>query len=241
MFALAVIPSIILFAVIWKHDTVEKEPPGLLVKLFLLGGLTIISATILELAGEAVLGVFISDTTSLRYVFLENFVTVALVEEGGKYFVLKKATWKNREFNYTFDGVVYAVVVSLGFATIENIFYLIDQGIGLAIARALLSVPGHVIDAVFMGYYYGLARYSHGIGDTLKEKIHLRNALLVPVMLHGFYDFCLSADQGIFFLLFILYEIIITVVAIRHVKRLSKKDTLIPDMEDTIRDNGKIL
>ncbi len=235
MFWLAVIPSIILFSVVWKNDTIEKESPGLLIKLFVLGALTIIPATILELAGAQVLGWFIKDTTSLRYIFLENFITVALVEEFGKYFVLKKVTWKNREFNYTFDGVVYAVVVSLGFATIENILYLIDQGIGLAIARALLSVPGHVIDAVFMGYYYGLARYSHGMGDTAKEKAHLRNALLVPVVLHGFYDFCLSSENWIFYLLFVAYEIVITVMAISQFKKLSKNDTLIPGMEDTVQ------
>ncbi len=235
MFALSIIPSIILFAIVWKYDTVEKEPPALLWKLFFCGALTTISAVIIGLLGEGILNVFISDQSSLLYLFIDNFILTALVEEGGKYFVLKKITWKNREFNYTFDGVVYAVAVSLGFATLENILYVFENGVGTAITRAVFSVPGHVIDAVFMGYFYGLARYAEGVGEEKEVRMYLKEALLIPVVMHGFYDFCLSTDSMAFMLLFFVYEIVITVITVKQFKKLSKTDTLIPGMEYTVK------
>ncbi len=230
MLALAVIPSIILIIAVWKYDTVEKEPLGLLIKLFILGGLTIIPALVLELAGGAILGFVIEDTLSMSYLVIDNFIITALVEELGKYFVLKVVTWKNKEFNYTFDAVVYAVVVSLGFATIENILYVAGDGVGTAIARAIFSIPGHAIDGVFMGFFYGLARYAEGAGQKSVAKKHLREALLIPVIMHGFYDFCLSSDNWLFYLAFAIYEIVITVITIKQIKKLSQNDTAIPGM-----------
>ncbi|MBR1629978.1 MAG: PrsW family intramembrane metalloprotease [Lachnospiraceae bacterium] len=234
MLKLAIIPSIVLFFVVWKFDTVEKEPPGLLIKLFLCGALTVISAMVIGLAGEAIVVDFFEDESSLWYVFIDNFILTALVEEGGKCFVLKKITWRNKEFNYTFDGVVYAVVVSLGFATLENIFYVFEYGAETAIVRALLSVPGHVIDAVFMGYFYGLARYDEGAGNKEQARLHLKEALFVPVVMHGFYDFCLSTNFDVFYLLFAVYEVVITITTVKRFVQMSKGDTLIPGMEWTV-------
>lgn len=231
MINLAVIPSMILFFVVWYGDRVEKEPPRLLLKLFLFGALSTVSAVILELVGELMLGIF-TEEGSLLYLLLNNFIFVALVEEGGKYFFLKLATWKNPEFNYTFDAVVYAVAVSLGFATIENILYVLTGGIigGVVIAfiRGLLSVPGHVIFAVFMGYFYGMAKYAHATGNEKKCRVHLMLALVVPVLLHGFYDFCLTTKSWIFILIFLLFDVNMVAVAIWQFLRLSKGDTAIP-------------
>ena len=80
------------------------------------------------------------------------------MEEGGKYFVLKHKTWRHPAFNYTFDAVVYAVTAALGFAVAENILYVMDGGVGVALLRAAVAVPGHAFDGVFMGYYYGIAK-----------------------------------------------------------------------------------
>ena len=231
MINLAVIPSMVLFFVVWYGDKVEKEPPKLLLKLVLFGCLSTVSAVIFGLLGELVVGLFL-DTESLIYLIVDNFLLTALIEEGGKFFFLKIGTWKNKECNYTFDGVVYAVAVSLGFATIENILYVISNGIlggiFVAIIRALLSVPGHVIFAVFMGYYYGLAKYAEAEGDSGKCRKNLVKALLVPTLLHGFYDFCLSTESGIFILIFFLFDLTMTIVAIVRFIKFSKGDTAIP-------------
>ncbi len=230
---LSVLPSIVLFIIVWKGDKIEKEPPKLLLRLFLFGALTTVSAMIIGLAGTGLTKVFLSEG-SLIYAIIDNFILTALVEEGGKFFVLKKCTWKHKAFNYTFDGVIYAVVASLGFATLENILYLIDGGLGTAVMRGLLSVPGHVIDAIYMGCYYGMAKYEEACGNAEQSKKNLRKALFVPILIHGFYDFCLSTEYGIFLLVFLVFEIIITILAIKKFKILSKGDRAIPEADGVI-------
>lgn len=221
---IAVLPAMVLLIYIYKKDKVEKEPIDLLVKLFFLGGLTIISAILIGTIAEIPVKALISED-SMVYKVIENFILVALVEEGGKYFILRWKTWNSREFDYTFDAVVYAVTVSLGFAAFENILYLLDFSIETAVLRGVLAVPGHAIDAVFMGYYYGRAKQCEALEDKSGKNSNLRMALVVPVLLHGFYDFCLSTDYDFFILIFLLFEIIITVAAIRRVRRLSREDT----------------
>ena len=226
MLRLAVLPGIILFFHVWRHDRIEKEPPFLLLKLVLLGGLTTISAIIIGLLGKTVVLSSLNEE-SILYALVDNFIITALIEEGGKYFVLKKTTWKHPAFNYTFDAVVYAVSVSLGFAIVENILYVMDGGIAVAIARALLSVPGHAIFAVFMGFYYGAAKYTQAIGSEKESKTNLKKALIVPVLLHGFYDFCLSVGYNILIGCFIVFEIVITIRAVKMLGRLSREDTAV--------------
>ncbi|MBQ7563609.1 MAG: PrsW family intramembrane metalloprotease [Lachnospiraceae bacterium] len=226
MFFLAIIPGIVLFAVIWKSDKAEKEPAKLLWKLFLFGALTTVSAIVVGLTGELVFGFL--NPESMLYIFIDNFLLTALVEETGKYLVLKKLTWKHPAFDYTFDAVMYAVTASLGFATLENIIFLIDAGFATGIIRAVMSVPGHAIYGVFMGYYYGMAKTADVNGDKKLAKSYLVKALLIPVLLHGFYDFCIgSAEYGIFLVLLFIFEIILTVVGIRKLRKLSREDTAI--------------
>lgn len=223
MIFLALLPAIILLVMIYRADKVEKEPIGLLVKLFLFGVLSTISAMILETVGCEVLEAFF-DTESLIYIFIENFFVVALAEEIGKYLVVKKIAWKHPAFDYTFDAVVYAVVASLGFAAFENIMYLTDETLSTALMRGILAVPGHAIDAVFMGYYFGLAKRAEVFGDKKKCKSNLKLALWVPVFTHGFYDFCLSVDSDIMLIVFVVFEIFITIYAIKKIKKLSRED-----------------
>ena len=228
MLALAVLPSLVLFYIVWKFDRYEKEPPKLLWALFGLGAATTVSAAIIELLfGDVILAGM--DHQGMLYILIENSLIVAVCEEAGKYIVLKKVTWKHPAFNYTFDAVVYAVTVSLGFATLENILYLVENGIGVALIRAVFSVPGHVIDAIFMGYYYGTAKYADAYNDTKMRDKNLKMAFLVPVLIHGFYDFCLSTEHWAFILIFFVFEIAITVVTARKFIKLSKVEAVIPE------------
>ena len=224
---LAVLPAIVLLVYIHRKDKIEKEPVGLLVKLFLLGAVMIIPAALIEyFSDEAVLSVL--SEKSYAYLVIENFLLVALVEESSKYIILRM-TWRDPNFNYTFDAVVYAVAVSLGFATLENILYVVSEGtIGVALMRGILSVPGHATDAVFMGWFYGNAKRCECRGDTVGCSANKRRALIVPTLVHGFYDFCLSADEDYFLLVFFVFEIIITVTAFRKVGQLSREDTPLP-------------
>ncbi len=224
MIVLALLPAVILLVMIYRADKIEKEPIGLLAKLFIFGVLTTISAMILETIGCEILDIFFYQD-DLIYIIIENFFIVALAEEIGKYFVVKKFAWKHPAFNYTFDAVVYAVVASLGFAAFENIMYLTDETLSTALMRGVLAVPGHAIDAVFMGYYLGLAKRAEVLGDGKRCKSNLKLALWVPVFTHGFYDFCLSLDSDIMMIVFFVFEIFITIYAIKKIKKLSKEDT----------------
>lgn len=216
---LAILPAFLLLVYIKKLDRIDKEPTDLLIKLFAFGALTTVSAIILELLGDFILRMFFTQN-ALPYKLISNFIVVALAEESGKYYVLNKITKNHYAFNYTFDAVVYAVTVSLGFATLENILYVLVGGIGTALLRAVMSVPGHAIFGVFMGYYYGISKMKH------RKKI---GVLLVPVLLHGFYDFCLNMNHPAFFVAFLMFEIIITIVAARKVRVLSDEDTPLED------------
>ena len=155
---IAIAPSLLLILYIYNLDKIESEPVRLLVKLFFLGGISTVSAMLLEMAGENILQRMVPDSTTIRYMILENFLVVAMVEEGGKYLAVRFSTWKNKAFNFRFDGVVYCATASLGFAAFENILYVISYGTSIAPTRAVTAIPLHCIAGVFMGHYYGQAK-----------------------------------------------------------------------------------
>ena len=224
MMLLAILPAAVLLYRVYKADRREKEPANLLIKLFIFGVVSTFSAMILELIGDGILSIFFYPE-DLIFIFLENFLVAAVAEEVGKYIIVKKLTWNHSAFNYTFDAVVYAVFASLGFAAFENVLYLTDATVTTAVMRGILAVPGHAIDAVFMGYFFGVAKKCEVVGNLKGKKHNLRMALWIPVVMHGFYDFCLSAELPYAIVVFFIYEIVITVYAIKKVKKLSAEDT----------------
>ena len=123
--------------------------------------------------------------------FVVAFVFVALIEEGLKFWVVKKKAYPHPAFNEYYDGVVFAVVASLGFAALENIFYVTDGGIGVGVIRAMLSVPAHALFGATMGYYFALARFST---DKSRKTEMLVKALFYAVFWHGLYDFMLMSS-----------------------------------------------
>ena len=104
----AVIPAVILLRYVYRHDTVEKEPPGLLLSLLLMGVVAALASGILERIAQGVLGVLVRPGSLLHTVLLA-FLVVAVVEEGMKFLLLKWRSWHHPAFNYRFDGIVYAV------------------------------------------------------------------------------------------------------------------------------------
>ena len=225
LFILSVLPAAVLMFYIMRKDKAEKEPLPLLAGLFALGAVSVIGAGFGEVLITEPLSEIVAEDSTV-YLLIENFLVVALCEEGLKFLILKGRTWRNPHFNYTFDAVVYAVTVSLGFATAENIMYvLMDGTYHLAIMRGFLSVPGHAIDAVFMGCFYGKAKLCSCRGDASGCRSGLAVALIAPVLTHGFYDFCLTHGSDLFIGIFIVFEIVITIYAFLKVRSLSKGDT----------------
>ncbi|MCR5507889.1 MAG: PrsW family intramembrane metalloprotease [Lachnospiraceae bacterium] len=230
MFILAILPGIVLFVLVWRFDKTEKEPPKLLWKIFLFGALTTITTCIIGSAGDKLIAFM--DPEGIPYKLIENFIMVALIEESGKFFVLKKITWNHPAFDYTFDAVVYAVTSSLGFAVVENIVYLLDGDLSTAILRAVLSVPGHVIYGVFMGCFYGMAKVEDTRGNKDIAKGYLIRALVFPAAIHGFYDFCLDSDIAILYIVLLVFEVVLTVKGFKKLKELANNDTAINPVEE---------
>lgn len=159
----ALLPAAFLMRYIYRMDTIEKEPPGLLTGLVFLGVGAAVVAIVLETLGQGILNAFLAqDDPAYSIVFA--FLVVAVVEEGAKFLFLRWRTWKDPNFNYRFDGIVYAVFLSLGFAAFENVSYVMGYGLTVALYRALLAIPAHMGFAVFMGYFYSRAKLCSDVG-----------------------------------------------------------------------------
>lgn len=220
---LAVIPGLFLLKKVYDMDSIEKEPRDLLKRLFLKSLISILIAMVIELAGSFVLGFFFSSNTML-YRLLLCFVIIGPAEEYGKYYVLKKNTWNHPAFDYVFDGVVYAACVGVGFAVFENLKYVLKLGIGTALVRAITAVPAHAIFAIFMGHYYGLAKQYDRAGSPAAAASNRLMCLLVPVLLHGLYDYIALSQTTISVITFFAFVIILDIVTLKKIKHYSKED-----------------
>lgn len=252
LFILAIIPAVALCIYIYRKDRTEKEPVALLLKLFLLGALITVPTSIVEGITEPVINGMFSvygEVDSLPfslyviYQFIYNTFGIALVEEGMKWFVMTRTTRKNSNFNSLFDGVIYSVFVSLGFAALENIMYIFNSdsfadGFSIALARFFTSVPGHMFFSVAMGYCYSMwhvyelarqcesAYVSNGIvrqkGMPFDGEKWLRRSIIYPTAIHGIWDFLCSdrlPSLWLYVFIFFLY-----IVGFYRISKLSKAD-----------------
>ncbi len=218
----AILPAILLITYIYRHDKVEKEPIGLLVKLFFCGVFCAIPAIILETIADEVIIPEMMIQTQFEFGVI-TALAVGIIEEGCKFFFLYRKTWRNYNFNYTFDGIVYAVTISLGFAAIENVIYVFSYGLSLAVTRALTSIPGHMCFAVFMGYFYSLAKkYAYRRGSH-----YLLLSYLSAVTLHTIYDAILLVDSEASSIIFMAFVIVMYFVVYKKIKQASRNDARI--------------
>ena len=224
--AAAVIPAIVLLVKIYKADKLDKEPLGILIALVFWGAVSTTLAVFTEEVGTGILDTLWPED-SLLYRVLMYFVVVGLSEEGFKYLLLKRHTWRSAAFNCQFDGVVYATAVSLGFALWENIGYVAMYGMGTALVRAVTAVPGHACFGVFMGAFYGMAKRYSNYGCEAQSKRCRHLAVLLPTVLHGFYDFIATSESRFSEWVFLLFVIVLFLITSRMVKNLSREDRYI--------------
>ncbi|MCR5734270.1 MAG: PrsW family intramembrane metalloprotease [Lachnospiraceae bacterium] len=221
------VPPIALLIYIYRLDRVEKEPVSLLALLFAFGALAIIPPIIIGDIFDGIIELLHISTDSLFYLILENFLAVALVEELSKYFVVKRLTWKHPAFSYRFDGVVYGATAALGFALIENIFYIAGDGVGSAIARAATAIPGHCMFGIYIGYYYGQAKAFEvrGLhGKSMKMRIR---GVLTAAFMHGLYDFVCSLQSDFMAIVLFILIAAYNVIAYINVNKYAKQDEMI--------------
>lgn len=249
----ALLPAAALCIYIFKKDRVEKEPVGLLIGLLVMGCVICYPAAQLEhLLNSLINGFFRGFATEIDgtyylqgfsyklYHASKYFIGVALVEEGLKFLVMFLVTKDNKNFNSLFDGVVYAVFVSLGFAALENVLYVLKNGWMNALMRGILSVPGHMFFGVLMGYYYS---FWHMEKLAQKEEYRLMElgylsrraqvhtgrkqivmSLLMPVLAHGLYDYCCTQSALLATVAFYGFVLFLYIYCFRKIRKLSLVD-----------------
>ncbi|TCP31665.1 RsiW-degrading membrane proteinase PrsW (M82 family) [Scopulibacillus darangshiensis] len=174
-------PGIALLFYFYLKDKYDTEPIGMVVKTFIFGALIVFPVMVIQYA-------FKSEGV-LQGLFSNAFILTGLLEEFFKWFIIIYTAYHHAAFNERYDGIIYAVAVSLGFATVENIFYLTAYGINYALIRALLPVSSHALFGVIMGYYIGKAKFSK------KKKTNLLTGLMTAALLHGLYDLILHIES----------------------------------------------
>ena len=188
LLALAIAPGIAICIYIFLKDIYNKEPKRLLIASFVLGIFSIIPPYFIE---TSTLKFF---NTSIPSLATLAFCVVALSEELSKFIVVRYFCYTRKKFDEPLDGIVYSVMVSMGFATVENIVYVLNYGYSTAFVRMFLSVPAHATFAVVMGYFIGKAKF-----DSANSFKHLFTGLLVAFLFHGTFDFFifLQANESI--------------------------------------------
>lgn len=221
-FEWALFPPLLLMLYIWRLDKQEPEPIGMIIKIFFFGCLSCLPAIVLELLGESVLDSFLSqDSDFILYNAINFFLIVALAEEYCKRFMFMHFMWKHPEFNYCFDAIVYCLASALGFAALENFFYLAGEGTDIVLWRL---IPTHSICGILMGYFLGQAKLAEVTGKTAAMSTYKFLSLAMPVLIHGFYDFSLSSGSGELIILAFLMILFLTIFSFKLVHRSAKTD-----------------
>ncbi|EZP75942.1 hypothetical protein H839_11734 [Parageobacillus genomosp. 1] len=207
MFALissGIAPGIALLSYFYLKDEYETEPLSFVLRIFIIGALLVFPIMFIQYVFR-VEGIAVS--TVVRAFFLSG-----LLEEFVKWFIVYFFVYDHREFDEPYDGIVYSASVSLGFATMENILYLLANGVEVAVTRALLPVSSHALFAVIMGFYFGKAKF------TRKKRRYLFLAFFLSFLLHGMYDFILLTQEKWSYYM-VPFILLLWWVALRKVKQ----------------------
>jgi len=181
LIALAILPALVICYAIYRVDKFDKESHWQLIICFVLGMLVTYPAMKLEEIGQ---NYGLEESTNLWLLLVLSYIVVGLSEELTKFLALIFYAYPQKEFNEPLDGIVYAVMISMGFATLENILYADQYGYHTTIIRAFTAVPAHAVFAVMMGYYVGLAKFNKSKRFSL-----IAIGLFIAVFIHGTYDF----------------------------------------------------
>jgi len=182
LLGIATAPCVAIGLFIYLTDKHEREPIGLLLRAYLYGIVAIaVTYVVTKLLNEAIT----INKKDLTEQAVHAFLIVALVEETSKFLFVRGVLYNNVNFNEPFDGIVYSVMVGMGFATFENILYVLNSGLSVGIMRMFTAIPAHACFAVLMGFYLGKAKFDH------KKGYYALYALGVATLFHGVYDYCL--------------------------------------------------
>ena len=182
---LSISPGIFIMSLIYYLDEYDKEPLWLLAIAFIFGAMNLhLDVDILDFLFNSI------NVENNLIRFGEEALSVSITEELLKFLVVILILYPNKNFDEPFDGIVYAVFVGMGFATAENLAFVMQGSASLAILRMLSAVPAHFVFAVIMGYYLGKAKT-----EKKNKFLYLFLSLLVPIVFHAFYDYFLFLEN----------------------------------------------
>jgi protease PrsW len=181
LLGIALAPGVAIMLYIYLKDKHEREPLSLLLISFVYG----MVSTVLTLFISAPINfLVVLREDDYLHEFYSAFFKVALVEEFSKFVFVRFILFPNKNFNEPFDGIVYAVMVGMGFATLENVIYVFNYGWETGVLRMFTAVPAHATFAVLMGYFLGIAKFTHS-----RRFQYGLIGLLSATLLHGAYDY----------------------------------------------------
>ena len=217
---IAILPVYMIGKYFYNKDTI-KEPKKLLKKLFLSG---IISGLIVIFISTIII-IFIPnianlDNKNLLSLILYCFIFVATIEEISKFIMIYHISFNNKEFDQAFDIILYSIYVGLGFACFENIIYILssNSSIILSFVRGITAIPAHTSFQIIMGYYLYLYKINH------KKNNYILLSIIIPILLHGTYDYILLSNNHLLLLYFIIVLIFIFIFSYLKAKKLIKID-----------------
>jgi len=210
----SVAPGIALLSYFYLKDKFEPEPLHMVARTFIFGVLLVFPVMVLQfgLQEEITFGIL-----------GKSFLIAGFIEEFFKWFIIYVTVFKHVEFNEAYDGIVYAVAVSLGFATLENFIYLYSYGLNEAFMRALLPVSGHALFGVFMGYYLGKGKFEP---ELRKQRLYMLLSLFLPIFFHGVYDFILYSISTYYLWIIIPFMIILWIASLRRVSKVNEQSKI---------------
>ena len=214
LFVIAIAPVLIIAFYLYYRDKYEKEPFWWLVVALLAGGFITMPVIYVERLLEIPM-YYLSGYAQAAW---NAFVVAAFTEELFKFAALMLIFWNNRHFNEKFDGIVYATFVSLGFAAVENLLYVINGGFQVGLTRAFTAVPAHALFGIIMGYRVGLAKFY-----PKERRKQLVWALLMPILFHGIYDFILMSGHPYLVFAFVPFLIFLWIYGFKKLKNLSDR------------------
>jgi RsiW-degrading membrane proteinase PrsW (M82 family) len=215
---LAVVPSLILAGYVYYKDILEKEPLTLLISLFIFGVVSTVPSMFLEHLFQSMY----TTTSDFISIYIHALFGVAVIEEGYKCLFTYLVAYKNKNFDHIYDGIVYSVFVSLGFATLENIIYVLKYGKSVALMRAIISVPAHAFYGVSLGYYMGKAKKASVRGHKSKALLFNVISVVLPILLHSIFDFLLLAENMLLIKIFYVFVVLLYIIALLEIKSHSK-------------------
>ncbi|MFA6296833.1 MAG: PrsW family intramembrane metalloprotease [Patescibacteria group bacterium] len=198
-----------------RKDRQNPEPLKQIFKIFVWGMAATIPAIALEFSADF----FIPYASSTKYLamVLSSFLIVAPIEEFFKYLVLKHKAAESKEFNEPIDGIIYGIVVGLGFATLENFLVTLSDGGTVIILRFATATLMHAICSGIVGYYLARQKF-HPQGN----KSSVMKGLFLAIFLHGLYNSVASYNSSYSIILLAILIIVMYLMLSQDIKAIKR-------------------